>query len=267
METKKIKKDENLKHKEAIDKLLNSSLLSGQHISPSTNYEGVVICETDSDRIIYNTVANKISANHNYLFIHAHNKQTIKDIANLLKDTTIPYTTIVDIDILNTCSDLENLLESFLVEKENIEMLISDCRKLYTLINDGSEDKLIESLKEDISELLIQVDNDEHNFTCFRSAISRIYTSSSKWQEVKKYGIDGIESNETKTLINKIVKESQKKGIYIVPVGELSSWIPLGITRKNKWIIPALEQLNNDKCLDSLKEFVESVLGYLSCRK
>jgi len=46
-------------------------------------------------------------------FLHAHSKQTLKDVVNLLRAASIPCAAIADIDLLNSRSDIIGLLESF----------------------------------------------------------------------------------------------------------------------------------------------------------
>ena len=48
----------------------------------------------------------------------------------------------------------------------------------------------------------------------------------------------------------------------MVPVGELEGWINLGIHKKNKWIIPALEKINNHEIPKGLSDFVARILAF-----
>ena len=85
-----------------LKKLSNSPLLSGQPIFESLFHEGVVVCEGDADRCLYQTVAVKNLNNDSAFFVHSHGKQNIKDVVRLMHNSGVPVVAIVDIDILNS---------------------------------------------------------------------------------------------------------------------------------------------------------------------
>jgi len=94
-------------------KLRDNPLLSNQRILEALFYRGVIVCEGDSDRCIYQTVAVKEFTNHEVLFVHAHNKQTIYKVVDLLNEAMVSVCAIVDFDIFNQTKDFKNLANSF----------------------------------------------------------------------------------------------------------------------------------------------------------
>jgi len=98
---------------EITAKLAKSPLLSSQPIQDSIFYRGVVVCEGDYDRCLYEAVCAKKFQDKNILFVHAFNKQTIESVVRILKDAAIPVCAVVDFDVLNSESDFSELLTSF----------------------------------------------------------------------------------------------------------------------------------------------------------
>lgn len=244
---------------EAISELTKSPLLSSQSVHEAIFSEGVVVCEGDADRIFYQKVFLKEHSSENILFVHSHGKHNIKDIINLLKPIQVPISTIVDIDILNSKDDFKNLLSAFIDEIPND--YLEKQKRISEEIYGSSEDDTFEKCKEEVQELLTQLQNDEHNLSGLRSAIERIETGAKKWKIVKETGVDGMPQNvrgDAKTLINDL----KTHGIFVVEEGELESWIKLGLT-KNKWIVPALTEINNGKCPEKLKNFTKKIIDYL----
>lgn len=96
----------------ATKKLTTSSLLSSQRVLEAIFHKGVVVCEADADRAIYQGVSVVEFNNQEILFIHSHNKQTLKDVAQLLVDAKIPVSVIADIDLFNDESDYKKLIET-----------------------------------------------------------------------------------------------------------------------------------------------------------
>ena len=79
---------------------------------------------------------------------------------------------------------------------------------------------------------------------------------------VKQEGIAGVPV-EVRDKLSEIIELSKLNGLFVVPVGELEKWIDLGTSQKNKWIIPALEILFEDKCPVALRTFIANVIERL----
>lgn len=246
---------------EATSKLAKSPLLSSQRVLEAIFYRGVVVCEADPDRCVYQTVAVKELNNQNILFIHAHNKQTIKDVVKVLKQATIPVYAIIDIDILNSESDLKNIIES--LNNGDIPNDILEMReKIANSIEGVNEEIILDKLEQNIIEFLGQIKENKHTLSGARGAMNRIRKETSKWSDIKKFGINGLPEKEQTMAKNLIIKVKQN-GLFIVPVGELEGWLDLGTRQKNKWIVLALEALHQDKCSNELEAFIKEILEFM----
>lgn len=246
---------------DATRNLSNSPILSSQRVLEAIFARGVVVCESDTDRIIYNTVAIREYNNQEILFIHAHNKQTIKDVVELLRKASIPVAGIVDIDILNSSSDLSSALYAFNSEAE-ITDIISIQKEIVSIVERASEEVILQGIKEKTSEFLDQLNSDEHSLSGAKSALMRIKKESSKWSDLKKNGVASLEES-FRSKAQEVINYSKTLGLFIVPVGELESWINLDV-RKNRWIVPALEYLHRGDCPEALKEFVNDILVHIN---
>lgn len=247
---------------ESTELLAKSPILSSQRVLDSLFHRGVVVCEADSDRIFYSTVANDDLSTHEILFIHAHNKQTIHIVLELLSKANVPCCGIVDIDILNGKDDINRILSS--LGKSHInsdQQAIID--NLAAEIKSGSDLGALESIRQSIEEFLKQLNEDEHNFSGARGAINRIRKDASKWSTVKTDGIRVL-SGELKTNIEKLLSDLSNEGVFVVPVGELEGWINLGDVKKNRWIVPALEYLAKKGSPEPLKNFIGKVVDHLN---
>jgi energy-coupling factor transporter ATP-binding protein EcfA2 len=242
---------------EATQALSKSPILSSQRVLEGIFARGVVVCEADSDRVVYNSVAIHEHDNQEVLFIHAHNKQTIKDVINLLKDACIPASAIVDIDILNSQSDLENLLSAF-GNNEGVDEILSLRRDFASYIDERTDDHLLCELQCAVTEFLEQLQRKEHTLSGARGALGRIRKDSTKWAALKTHGI-ALLGSPSRDKAEEILSKCKVKGLFVVPVGELESWMNLGV-RKNRWVIPALEEILSGKCPSNLSEFIESVI-------
>lgn len=245
---------------QAISKLTKSPLLSSQSVLDSVFHKGVIVSEADSDRTIYQTVALRCFENHTTLFIHAQSKQTVKDVVSLLRDATIPVCAVVDIDILNSKDDLSNLLHAMDPSREFVSLLeLRD--KVATQIEGRLENDILANLQSSISEFLDQLRNGQHTLSGARSAIRRIDSTISKWSEIKEKGLEAL--GPLRPDAEAVLQEAKQVKLFIVPVGELESWIDLGTHQKKKWIILALDHLFSGQCPAILCNFVHEMLTCL----
>ncbi len=246
---------------DATSKLAKSPLLSAQRVLEAIFYEGVVVCEADSDRCVYQTVAVREFSSQNILFVHAHNKQTIKDVVHLLKQATIPVCAIIDIDIMDSEEDFKNLYLA-LTDGTIPENILETRRKIATTVENVNEETILEKLQQNLAQFSEQLKEHKHSLSGARGALNRIRRETSNWSHVKKLGIEGIPEQERKTAED-LIQEVKKHGLFIVPVGELEGWLDLDTRQKSKWIVHALEALHQDKCNPKLKNFLKAILNHM----
>lgn len=241
--------------------LIGNPILSSQRVVEGIFHKGVVVCEADADRAIYQAVASIYhNSNREILFIHAHNKQTLSLVANILRNTGTPVAVIADIDILRPGKDLEDVYRE-LTGYELEQNLRNRQKILDDFIEVRPENEVLQELKQNVETFLKQLQEGAHNLDGAKGALSRIKGDTSKWSVIKRDGISMLDGQQAENA-NILISELWKKGVFVVPVGELEGWIDLGTHKKNKWIIPALETIYQHKASSQIVDFVGSVLNF-----
>lgn len=262
----RLNRTENITHynllpADATDKLSKSPILSSQRVVEGIFHKGVVVCEADADRAVYQSVASiECNSNQEILFIHSHNKQTHKDVAKLLYDAKIPVALIADIDIFNGEADLKNILDALGCNQDKRDLLLEQRGRISNTVN-MDDSIILQNVIEKIKEFMQQLENNEHQLSGAKSAYKRIEKEFSSWKDIKEKGIIGFPA-EIQDDVASLINDLKSNGVFIVPVGELEGWIDVGVKRKNKWIIPALNKIHAGKSPEGLKTFVEEVLNY-----
>ncbi len=245
---------------EATLALATSPILSSQRVLEAIFHKGVVVCEADSDRAVYQTVAAKSLSNQDMLFIHAHNKQTIPRVVSLLKNAEIPVCAIVDMDILNSIDEFRESFQAFRhVDDGSITALQ---KKLSENINKADSSHVLQQLSKNLSELNAQLGEGKHGLAGARGALNRIKSEVTAWHDLKLGGLNNLDG-EPKQIVEQLINISKSFGLFIVPVGQLEGWITLGTTQKNKWIVLALESINDGNIPDKLVAFVRDNISFL----
>ncbi len=86
---------------------------------------------------------------------------------------------------------------------------------------------------------------------------------SSEWAQVKKSGITCLPEGVSE-IGERLLSLCKEKGLFIVPVGELESWMDIGTRNKQKWIVHALEKIHDEGPPKAVTDFLNEVAGYLS---
>lgn len=87
-----------------LEDFFKRPLIRNTNVISGLFYDGIVVTESDNDRVFYQEIYNRITENKSehpsILFVNAQNKQTLKDIMGPLRSFGVPVAAISDIDIL-----------------------------------------------------------------------------------------------------------------------------------------------------------------------
>lgn len=250
----------NLMPADATENLAKSPLLSSQRILDAIFHTGVVVCEADADRAVYQTIATKVFGNNDLIFIHAHNKQTIPRVVKLFKDASIPVSSIADLDLINSPSLIE--LAGLCTNDDELVAELNEFQsKVEEEIQGAENQEILNRLKGEIDEFVEQLGNGEHELAGARGALNRLRKDASDWVIMKVNGLDAF-SQELKEEAEQIISKLKEIGIFLPHVGELEGWMDLGTRQKNKWIVQALEEIHEGNTNDELKNFIKEVIEY-----
>jgi hypothetical protein len=89
---------------DSLSAFFRSPLMRSTNVISGLFHDGVVVTESDNDRVFYSEIYHRLSEAHpgfpSLLFVNAQNKQTIKEIIGPLRSFGVPAIGISDIDIL-----------------------------------------------------------------------------------------------------------------------------------------------------------------------
>jgi hypothetical protein len=179
----------------------------------------------------------------------------------LLTKATIPVAAVTDIDLLNSTADLGALLDSLAPTSDHKPLL--SLRDAVAAAVEGKPDhEIIQDLRTQLAELEVALSENRHTLSGARSALRRLDASASKWHHVKQNGVAALPDAEREKALE-LIAHAKTHGLWIVPVGELESWLDLGTRHKRRWVVQALQALHAGSCPPPLSAFVREILAYL----
>ena len=181
-------------------------------------HEGAVVCEGDSDRAFYQEINERLlrqkQGAEDCLFMNAHSKQAVHRIIGTLRKMGVPAAAVVDLDLLHDEKVLKELLTAA-----------------------GAEPATINSLG---------MIKGEFNRNFYPEGADREKCKA----RLKSQGINLLSAKQQESMRQLFFKPLAQLGIFVVPTGELESWLtdllPNRQPAKQGWLHTIFEALGSD---------------------
>lgn len=246
-----------------VTALTRTPLLSSQPVLDSLFHQGVVVCEGDPDRAIYQFVAHRTlggKGGEDLLFIHTNGKGAADTPVELIKGAGAPVAVIVDIDILNASSPLDKIVKA--LTGAEISMELEERRaEIGKWVLQMSEAQFLEKLLDGVKSWIASPHTDARSSR--KRLESTLKATTSKWEVVKEMGISYFAGDQLAAVVS-LIEDLAKIGVFVVHCGQLEKWIDTGAKKGKEWNRKALEKLQTEGCPPELEVFIKRVIDFLS---
>jgi energy-coupling factor transporter ATP-binding protein EcfA2 len=261
-----------------LNTIIKDPLLSSSRVLEGMFYKGVVATEADADAVFYQRLFQKIGPSDEIHFVNAHNKQTLKKVIQPYQTLGIRFALIADADVIRDKVEFKNIIDG--IANEDIAKVIMDEREaVYSYFQKQNKYEILEQLRNKTQKFASQsIPSSEDNpqtiasaLFDFRKGLNKLREDSDELSNFKKHGREALKDDKiTYEIFNNLLKHCANLGLFIVPVGELESWlVDYDVARssnKSKWITKALEKLfdieyNPEK---EIWKFMDSLKAYLT---
>lgn len=228
--------------------------------------DGVVLCESDGDRVVYESTLNTLTPPlPDIRFTPVGGIGGFAESVRLYRALEVPVAIAADLDFL-----FKNELRGVLLElgatedevralSERITTVMQQIRRLQPELSPDAAAEELRVLIGDPSAWDIQKEAE------LRSKLNRLSGRLNRLALVKLKGIEGLPeplSRELKSLLEDI----HKYGLFLVPRGELESWVPrlmesTGKENKSQWAARKIEEIGRGD--DDVWDYVESIVNYI----
>lgn len=244
-----------------INATWNDPLLKYSNILSGLFHNQVVICESDSDCKLYSMINDYLKEKEETysetLFIHTGGKQRISKIVNALRLLNVKVKVIVDIDILKNEKDFRELIEQFGINWDN------DINSNYKILSNQINTKKNEIRRDSLKTLLESITNIKDTYVTDNEikTIKDYVRKTTKWDEIKKIGINAIPNGDAREAFNKIQELIESVGIFVVLEGELEGFIRDVGGHGPEWVTRVLENHPDfsEDVYDKVREFISKM--------
>jgi len=255
-----------------LDKINKDPLLSSSRILDSIFYKGSVITEGDTDSTFYQRVARRVRNLDDIHYANAFNKQTVSRMAEPFVKLGIRFAAIVDFDILNDATTFEKIVKEMGMGGDDLESSLKMVKKIIQEIESKDASRQRDDLITALEQLGIEArkeyvsTNPLNDLVKLRIALGRLRDKSSVWDTYKANGFNALPSHLWSDFYQLDIL-CKKYGLFIVPCGEVESWLKnYGVNNKKsrKWIEAALIGLDSiDVSKTPLGEFISRIHEHL----
>jgi hypothetical protein len=232
--------------------------------------DGVVLCESDGDRVVYESTLQTLTPPQpDVRFIPVGGIGGFREPVRLYRALGVPVAVAADFDFL-----LKPELHQVLVELDAPPSTISAVsnrtndvvQQIRAMKPELSPDAAVEELRP----LLTDAGNwkDIQKEASLRSKLNKLIGRLNKLALVKSIGIDGV-PEDLKGEAQALLGDVQKFGVFLVPRGELESWVPnlmRDTTKENKslWATEAARKIEERGPADNdIWDFVKAIVSFI----
>ena len=263
----RIQREGGINHIKELDKerargISGDPLMKYSSVMSGVFHERVIICESDSDCMFYNSLLD-IPEVHgdqqpDVLFVHASGKHRMPTLAKALTELDVPIDIIADIDILKDEEVIKEIIETLGGNWSEIEPKLKVVRS--SIENSKpflDASKVIEAIQG-----VLETTEPKGEFPrSKRSEINSIFKKASPWDSIKEAGEAAIPKGEATQRFKELQTLCKQIGLWIVPVGELEGFCRSVGRKGPAWIQKVIEEydLSVDPNFQSARKFMHEI--------
>ena len=224
-----------------ISMMTRDPLLRSTGLLRALFHRAAIVTESDTDRAFYDEINRRLDSAHrgirDSIFLNAQNWQTIHRVVGPLRRIGIPVAAIADLDVLEQGgTNWKNLLASCQIPAAEMDEL-------------------------------------ERKRAYLAGVFSAVGEVPNQARAIKSQGLNALNTTD-RTRAKALLKELSKYGVFLVPGGELESWLSrLGVPGQNaEWLINMFSRIGQTETdhnylrpePDDVWEFIDGIADWVN---
>ena len=232
--------------------------------------DGVVLCEAEGDRIVYESTYRTLKDRRlDIRFVASEGTGGFAEPLRLYKALKVPSAVVADLDFLVKAGELRKVLTQLGTPDSQVPELCQSAQEAISSIRCCVSNVDPIAVQDELSSLgQSPIDPAKDEDVKLRGKLLDIAARLDKLTPLKQQGLDAI-PDSIRESVRSLLAELQEHGLFLVPVGELESWLPIvmkGQSRedKSKWAMLAAEKIEHAGELDEdIWRFIRKVYDFL----
>ena len=239
----------------------------------------VVLCEAEGDRIVYESTYRTFKDRRlDVRFVPSEGTGGFADPLRLYRALEVPTAVIADVDFLAKDGELRKVLTELGTPASEVSSLSTRARQAISLIRACLSRVDSKDVQNELSALAQEAaDLTTNNETKLRGKLLKAADQLYRLYDFKQRGLDAVPESYTdgdttvplQDDVRVLLADLEGRGLFLVPVGELESWLPIlmkGQSRedKSKWAMLAAEKIEDSREREQdVWRFIHAVCDFL----
>lgn len=229
-------------------------------------YDRTIVCEADGDCKFYGALSDALRENDDTafvreaLFVQTGGKGGIPKIVRALNSLAVPVVAVADFDIFRQTGQFKAVLDALNAPYEAFKDDLQSVRDAVERIGANR----IPDAKQKVIDIMNSVPDDAETFSAgIKKQVNSALKPSQGWDLAKNSGLS-LFNGKDRVAAERLLNELAKIGLYVVPSGELESFVPQETEDKDRWVRKVLEdygdKLSNEPALGPARIFVSNFM-------
>lgn len=244
-----------------IQEIWRNPLLKYSNLLDGLFHNGVVLTEGDADCRFYTAsldACKQPNGGRDLLFTHLNGKGRLYKGLQELRMLSVSVAAIADLDILNDQGVLSRTIDAAGGDWSNFE---KDFHSLQESVGRMKpQAPTLSAIAEEVERIAASCPKGKILTNMEIRRLKGLLKGKSGWNLIKTEGLDAVDESG-RVAGARIIDRLEDLGIFVVPCGELESWIPLNVS-KQQWLTKVFEEDLHLAPSTMLEQFLRKVEDY-----
>lgn len=222
--------------------------------------DGAIVTPDADDRIVYETVANRLPTSNNIGFIHAAGTRNIGLVTKVMRQCGLPVCSVVELDVLQNEKDLGDLIQAASGSPPPQPWLATR-ERLARHVEGWFDEEAIRGSANEVESFLDQIKGDAAP-SLASEPLAHEPGGSKNWGKLRHERLEWL-PRELRMWVEELLEDLKRQGIFVSPKGRLEAWIESGSDDRRIWINQAMQMLHQGQCPTELQTFVTDLITNL----
>jgi hypothetical protein len=237
--------------------------------------DGVVVAADADDRIVYETVANRLPSSTSIGFVHAVGARNVGLVTKVLRQCGLPVCSVVELEVLRSEKELGDLVQAASGSPAP-QAWLATRERLANHVEGWLDQEAIAASANEVESFLDQIKNGDASKPSPQPTSPQPTSPQSTSPQSPSPSIDGSQNwlklrserlewlpRELRMWVEELLEDLKRQGIFVSPKGRLEAWIETGSCDRSVWMNQAMQMLHQGQCPAELQAFVTDLLTYL----
>lgn len=223
--------------------------------------DGVVVTPECSDRIVFQTVAERLLRVHNLGYIQSQGGRNLTFVTKAMRRANLPTCVVAELDLFQNESTFSELVKALSNAPPPTPWLATR-ERLVSHVEGWFDGKELAASAQEVETFLDQIKKGQGPTA--PPPASSVASNQPKWDRLRRERLS-ILPLELRIWVEELLEDLKRIGLFVSPKGRIESWISFTADAEDPggWMNRAMQMLHSGDCPAELRAFTAELTGQL----